>query len=724
MAGYPENLTAKLNEKFADVYGDEAEAIDEATASLLAAARQGNTGGVQDALNAGANLLAKDRWGLTALHSAAIYGSPESISVLLEHRANIDELNMRGQSALHLAAAEGKDDAIVTLMELRADVARPTAYGSSALELAMRRAQGGKGLALIQEEVVRRWELLDEEEKDLQAKLAWAREKRGLLEAQVRTFRPPPEKPPTPPPPPPGEPIGTAIERASQYWRTAAKAIATARERGEEAMLRACLREAPSGNTDPFPWTGKHISKNAFPLPDPDDAELVKGYEWLQTVAEHEQHIQSRPGYIPREKEYDEAQRIEDEAMVERTGKTQDMWTTFVREIHARGGSWDWKNVKVQQYSERYRGADCPEARLDKAGAFVQGMPGTVVFKSGDVIGPLPGLVRRRKRYQELHYPERVWALHDPLGYEYMLRVQTTDLKLEPLVLDLVAGQSPNRLRYVADVRADPLCLSNLLAPVPSVTPRSVLPPRSRMARPRSRPGTPEERFKRGAKQGSAGDSRPPPTPQVMQAVHDHHNGASALLAEVLVDGWPYVFVVAARDLLGSEEITVDFGQAHWSSQRAMLTRMLDIGKFGHEMVAKVDGAAAKEYETETSKVDYKEELPPRKPMRRAGEKEPAPGTFLDAGDPEDRAWLGIPASPLRTPKTWPAPVFPDDVVEEEAPASAPPDVLILDEAAAAADGEAPAEEGAPQKVRGDGEEAPEAEEEEVSEDFSPEEDG
>lgn len=644
------------------------------TSSLQAAARVGNVEGIHAALAAGGDPMAKDRWGLAALHSAAICGSPDAISALVEHRASIDDTNMRGQSALHLAAAEGRNDAIVKLLELKADVVKPSAYGTSVLELVTRRSPGSSGLRLIQDELVTRYTRLDDEEKELRRQLEYIKEKRKHLEVQVHSFRPPTPKEEVTPGPTPGPTPRDPTDRSAEYWVTTSHAIAAARERGQEALRRARLREPPKFNRDPFPWTGKHIGKNAIPQPDPDDADLVAGYEWLKEVAIEEKRRERRHQAL--DHHYDEVQAREDEAMRERTGKTQTEWNEFVRDIQEKGGSWDWSKLKIQQASDRYRGADRPSRGLDRAGVFAQGVPGTVVFRMGDVIGPMPGLIMRRSKYEKKYYGDLIMSLHDPLGYEYTLRAQTTDLKLEPLVLDLTAGSAQNRLRYMADVRMDPLCLGQLLPSVPAAGPSDFLPTRSRMPRPRSRPGSPEDRFKRGAMQGT-GEQRPPPTPQSMQAVRDMHAGASALLAEVLVDGWPYVFVVAARDVMGSEEITVDYGQAHWATQRATLTRLLEIGKLGRETVVKVDGKPDSP-KMARREVDYAAELPQRKPVRRACEEDAPDGTFLEA--PADKDWLGLPDSPARKAKTFPAPAFPEDQVEE------PPDIWVADEEAAEAE--------------------------------------
>lgn len=243
---------------------------------------------------------------------------------------------------------------------------------------------------------------------------------------------------------------------------------------------------------------------------------------------------------------------------------------------------------------------------------------GDIVFKGGQVVGPLGGVLRRLSRYEELYYSERKWVLHDPACYELSLRIQTTELKLETLCLDLRAGPGQNRLRYLTDSRPDPLGLRALLQMELDAGPKSVLPPRNRMPRPRSRPGSPDN-----SPYGREKDVvNMPITPQSMQAAPDDRGkGANVTLAEVLVDGYPYVFVVATRSITAGEELTVDYGEDYWASQRAMLTRLLEIGRLGHETVVRVK---AEDKKGQADDEDPAFELPQRNPMRRVTSKQDA----------------------------------------------------------------------------------------------------
>ena len=63
--------------------------------------------------------------------------------------------------------------------------------------------------------------------------------------------------------------------------------------------------------------------------------------------------------------------------------------------------------------------------------------------------------------YMAQKYGEELWFFHDPCAHELPLRIQSTELRTEPLVLDLT--RHGNRLRYVRDRRDDPLQLSEVL---------------------------------------------------------------------------------------------------------------------------------------------------------------------------------------------------------------------------------------------------------------------
>mmetsp|Transcript_114547 Transcript_114547/g.311058 ORF Transcript_114547/g.311058 Transcript_114547/m.311058 type:complete len:394 (+) Transcript_114547:907-2088(+) len=224
-----------------------------------------------------------------------------------------------------------------------------------------------------------------------------------------------------------------------------------------------------------------------------------------------------------------------------------------------------------------------------------------LVFHQGDVIGPLGGVMRRRARYEELYYPERRLMLHDPLVYRLGTRALTSDLRLEPLVLDLQAGPAQNRLRHLADFRDDPLGLAALVRPggpgktllaLPTLAAAAgagqmeVAPRRSSMPRPRSRPGTPPQDNPQSPRSGQGGAVQPA---DADGGAGEDERGANVELVEVLVHRWPYVFAVASRDIFAEEELTIDHGEGYWAAQRAALARVREVGRISRDLLAGVE---------------------------------------------------------------------------------------------------------------------------------------
>ena len=56
-----------------------------------------------------------NRWGMRALHGAAIHGSPEAVKLLIRHRAEVDARDSGGFTALHYAA-RNRHEAVVRLL--------------------------------------------------------------------------------------------------------------------------------------------------------------------------------------------------------------------------------------------------------------------------------------------------------------------------------------------------------------------------------------------------------------------------------------------------------------------------------------------------------------------------------------------------------------------------------------------------------------------------------
>jgi hypothetical protein len=92
---------------------------------------------VQALVKAGADVDARDTWGMTALHRAAHYGAAGAVRALLAAGANVGAGgSFRGPTPLHLAAQSGRQEAIGTMEALLAggaDVNAPDTGGRTPL---------------------------------------------------------------------------------------------------------------------------------------------------------------------------------------------------------------------------------------------------------------------------------------------------------------------------------------------------------------------------------------------------------------------------------------------------------------------------------------------------------------------------------------------------------------------------------------------------------------
>ena len=79
---------------------------------------------------------ARTEEGVTPLHFAAGYGTPESIIALLEAGAEVNARNEEGVTPLHLAALYGNPETIAALVEAGADGRAETNAGQTPWDLA------------------------------------------------------------------------------------------------------------------------------------------------------------------------------------------------------------------------------------------------------------------------------------------------------------------------------------------------------------------------------------------------------------------------------------------------------------------------------------------------------------------------------------------------------------------------------------------------------------
>jgi len=398
----------------------------------------------------------------------------------------------------------------------------------------------------------------------------------------------------------------------ASYWQTAEKLVGRASHILNEVCLRTWTRQSPAATVDPFQWTGPHTSEagTVIPAPDPDDPLMVTGYARLEfATAELRQREALRTQAVDTDQM---VQDHKDNMMRLETGKTQVEWEEYVAQVKQEGVTWDWGRLEVRERKVPGQKA------LGMIGVYakqedepVDSPTNAVIFQKDEVIGPLGGIIRRRSRYERLYYSERRWFLADPFVYELSLRAQTVELRPEPLVIDLVAGgPAQNRLRYIADVRGDPLGLGELLNPTtgPDSAKQAepVLPePHLRLQKPRSRPSSPYVR-----PDGNQGSDQPATSEIEAPAVVLDPN---VRIVEVLIDGWPYVFVSALRDITHGEELRVDFGKGKWAANLLAMARVHEISRIGREIVMGAMGTPG-EYVSEAMGKLQRERQPMARP--------------------------------------------------------------------------------------------------------------
>ena len=104
--------------------------------ALIIAAWQGNIKAVNFLLKSGADISAKNMYGMNALMYAAEGGYTEVAAVLLEAGANINDVNNEGSTALMIAAIHGHEEVIRILLNARADTEIQNNNGKTAADYA------------------------------------------------------------------------------------------------------------------------------------------------------------------------------------------------------------------------------------------------------------------------------------------------------------------------------------------------------------------------------------------------------------------------------------------------------------------------------------------------------------------------------------------------------------------------------------------------------------
>lgn len=103
---------------------------------LLGLVARGDVAALAEALEAGADANARDRWGAPALSRAAGRGDLDCVRLLLDRGADPSLTSDAGNSALMIAAARGHLDVMRALLEAGADPEAKNHWGFDAREWA------------------------------------------------------------------------------------------------------------------------------------------------------------------------------------------------------------------------------------------------------------------------------------------------------------------------------------------------------------------------------------------------------------------------------------------------------------------------------------------------------------------------------------------------------------------------------------------------------------
>ena len=109
---------------------------EECIQTVAIAAMRGDLKGIQNCLDVGWDVNAKDMIGTTALHHAAYNGKVNAIALLIKAGADMNAKNNNGWTVLYYAAMFRKLDAIAALIKAGADVNAKDNNGMTALDVA------------------------------------------------------------------------------------------------------------------------------------------------------------------------------------------------------------------------------------------------------------------------------------------------------------------------------------------------------------------------------------------------------------------------------------------------------------------------------------------------------------------------------------------------------------------------------------------------------------
>ena len=124
--------------------------MTKADADILKLVARGNLEGLRQALGAGADAGAKDRFGGSALARAAAKGDLDAANLLIDHGADPNDTSQAGNSPLMMAAAQGHLEMVQLLLERGADPDSKNKWGVGATDWATWPPNAAEIKALLQ----------------------------------------------------------------------------------------------------------------------------------------------------------------------------------------------------------------------------------------------------------------------------------------------------------------------------------------------------------------------------------------------------------------------------------------------------------------------------------------------------------------------------------------------------------------------------------------------
>merc|ERR1711959_648279 len=147
-----EALMRKLSQKLGGIDAEmmkQLTAIQNSSVSLHDAARRGDLQRLQEFLQDGKDVNAKDFKGVTPLGYAVGHDQLSMVKVLIDAKANINDVDSAGNSAVHFAAGYGKVKILEHLLARGATVSKVNQMGLAPLAAAQQNKQQ-QAVAILQ----------------------------------------------------------------------------------------------------------------------------------------------------------------------------------------------------------------------------------------------------------------------------------------------------------------------------------------------------------------------------------------------------------------------------------------------------------------------------------------------------------------------------------------------------------------------------------------------